>query len=209
VSLIIGIKCSDGIIVGADSAATFGGIAQDTIRQTARKIHVVDGRAIIGCSGLAGLGQRYLGELKEMLAQEDCDYTKLPAYRLMVVIQQRFTDATQETMQSLALARRYSELGLLNAGLAGTLVAMKSAGELALFSFDQVCNPEGATSDLPFVCVGSGQVLAGSIPCTCEAGSLGDIQPPMSLGVRGSYGPCNTRSASILAALRRPFMSTR
>jgi hypothetical protein len=103
----------------------------------------------------------------------------------MANIQQRFTDATQETMQSLALAKRFSELGVLNAGLAGTIVAMKSAGELALFSFDEVCNPEGATADLPFVSVGSGQVLADPFLAHLKRVLWGDEQPSMALGALG------------------------
>jgi len=184
VSLVIGLKCSNGIIVGADSAATFGGLMRETIRQTARKIHVVDDRVLIGCAGLVGLGQRYMGELHEMLS-EDRDYSTLPPYRLMAHLQQLFTDATQETMQSLALAKRFSELGVLNAGLAGTIVAMKSAGELALFSFDEVCNPEGATADLPFVSVGSGQSLADPFLAHLKRVLWGDEQPHMALGALG------------------------
>ncbi len=157
---------------------------RETIRQTARKIHVVDGRVLIGCAGLVGLGQRYMGELHQMLS-EDRDFSTLPPYRLMANIQQRFTDATQETMQSLALAKRFSDLGVLNAGLAGTIVAMRSAGELALFSFDEVCNPEGATADLPFVSVGSGQILADPFLAHVKRVLWGDAQPPMALGTLG------------------------
>jgi 20S proteasome alpha/beta subunit len=184
VSLIIGLKCSNGIIVAADSAATFGGLMRDTIRQTAHKIHVVDDRVLIGCAGLVGLGQRYIGELREMLSGGR-DFTVLPPYRLMAHIQQRFTDATQETMQSLLLAKRVSNLGLLNAGLAGTIVAMKSGGDLALFSFDEICNPEGATADLPFVSVGSGQVLADPFLAHVKRVLWGNEQPSMALGSLG------------------------
>lgn len=181
-SLVIGIKCSDGVIVGADTAATVGGLSQNTIRQSARKIHVIDDRAVVGSAGLVGLAQRYHGELTGLL-QGEKDYTLLPPHRLMVALQQCLTDATHETMASLALARRFSELGTANSSLGGTLIAMKSAEGLALFSFDQVCNPEGATSDLPFVCVGSGAILADPFLAHVKRVLWNDEQPHMSLGL--------------------------
>jgi 20S proteasome alpha/beta subunit len=39
-TLIIGIKCSDGIVMGADGAATFGSLGQQTIRQGTKKLEV-------------------------------------------------------------------------------------------------------------------------------------------------------------------------
>ncbi len=37
-TLIIGIKCSDGIVMGADGAATFATLGQPTIRQETKKL---------------------------------------------------------------------------------------------------------------------------------------------------------------------------
>ncbi len=185
-SLVIGIKCSDGIVVGADSAATFGGMLRNTIRQTARKIQVIEGRAVIGSSGLAGLAQRYAGELRDLLTlAADRDITLLPPHKLMGLLQENFVQTTRQAMDSYLLAQKFTEAGALNSGLAGTLVATVSQGKLVLFSFDEVCNPEAATEDLPFVSVGNGQILADPFLAHLKRVLWRDTQPTLALGVLG------------------------
>jgi len=44
--------------------------------------------------------------------------------------------------------------------LSSTLLAMEIDGRIRLIQFDQQGAPEEATADLPFVCLGSGQLLA-------------------------------------------------
>src|SRR5258707_298672 len=67
-TLLIGIKCTDGIVVAADGAATFvtsvGAVR--TIRQPVRKLSVVNDRMIVGVTGAIGLQQRFVGELAAM-----------------------------------------------------------------------------------------------------------------------------------------------
>ena len=65
-TLIVGIKCSDGIVVGADGAATFGAMGQQTIRQSARKLNILSHRIIVGVSGPIGLGQRINGRISAL-----------------------------------------------------------------------------------------------------------------------------------------------
>ena len=66
-TLIIGIKCSDGVVLGADGAATFGSLGRETIRQpVTRKLEILGGRIVVGVSGPAGLGQRFRGEIEAL-----------------------------------------------------------------------------------------------------------------------------------------------
>lgn len=41
-TLIIGIKCRDGIVMGADGAATFEALGQHTIRQETTKLDILE-----------------------------------------------------------------------------------------------------------------------------------------------------------------------
>ena len=55
---IVGVLCSDGVVVGSDSAATFASGIQPTIEQETIKIDVINDRVIVAGSGLIGLHQR-------------------------------------------------------------------------------------------------------------------------------------------------------
>lgn len=58
-TLIVGMRCTDGVVIGADGASTYATIAgQRTILQPTRKIDIIDKRVIAAVSGSVGLGQR-------------------------------------------------------------------------------------------------------------------------------------------------------
>ena len=63
-TLIVGFKCSDGIVMGADGAATFGNLGQGIIRQPIKKLEIIGNYTILGISGKVGLGQMFKAELE-------------------------------------------------------------------------------------------------------------------------------------------------
>jgi hypothetical protein len=60
-TLIVGILCSDGIVMGADGAATLGSFGNDTVRQPVKKLTAIGNSLIVGVSGPVGLGQIFVG----------------------------------------------------------------------------------------------------------------------------------------------------
>ena len=50
-TLIIGIKCKDGIVLGADGAATLGAMGQRTILQPMKKLEIISSAMVLGVSG--------------------------------------------------------------------------------------------------------------------------------------------------------------
>jgi len=64
---IVGIKCRDGVVIGADSSATFGdGGHVRTIEQpTERKIDIIGDQIIIAGTGYVGHGQRFQSVVKK------------------------------------------------------------------------------------------------------------------------------------------------
>lgn len=65
-TVIVGIRCSDGVVIGTDSAMTFGPSPQyPTIEQRNReKIHIVDNKIIVAGTGHIGLGQRFIENIE-------------------------------------------------------------------------------------------------------------------------------------------------
>ena len=56
---IMGILCKDGVVIGSDSAATFGNSRLRTIEQPCEKLTVIGGHIIVAGTGHVGLGQRF------------------------------------------------------------------------------------------------------------------------------------------------------
>lgn len=69
---VVGIHCTDGVVLGTDSATTFvkGQEQQRTIEQPADKLHVVDTRVIVAGMGAVGLGQRFISVVQETCEEE-------------------------------------------------------------------------------------------------------------------------------------------
>jgi hypothetical protein len=59
VTVIVGILCEDGVVIGSDSAATYGPTPQvHTIEHQALKIEIIEGDVITAATGPVGLAQR-------------------------------------------------------------------------------------------------------------------------------------------------------
>jgi len=64
-TVIVGILCKDGVVIGADSAASFDDGADFTIEQPTTKIDIIHGRIIVAGTGAIGLGQRFKNLVKK------------------------------------------------------------------------------------------------------------------------------------------------
>jgi ATP-dependent protease HslVU (ClpYQ) peptidase subunit len=60
-TLIIGIRCKEGVVLGADGAATLTNAQlQPTIQMPVkRKLQIFSGQVVVGVSGDVGLAQRF------------------------------------------------------------------------------------------------------------------------------------------------------
>lgn len=58
-TVLVGVHCKDGVVVGSDSAATFAAGQVRTIEQLTKKIDVIGDHVIVAGTGAVGLGQRF------------------------------------------------------------------------------------------------------------------------------------------------------
>ena len=58
-TILIGILCRDGVVIGSDTSATSVDGQTPTIEQPTHKIEIVSNRMIVACSGPLGLAQRF------------------------------------------------------------------------------------------------------------------------------------------------------
>ncbi len=159
-TLVIGVKCKRGVVMVADSAATFGSMGTRTIAQpTAEKIRVVDARALVAVSGPVGLGQRLSQSLADSIKSPK--FLKRSSSAVMTDLSNEFRKHTIPEIK-VAIETR----GLVGPDIAGapalstTLVALAINGEPCLFEFDHQSAPEEMVESLPFSCIGSGKQLA-------------------------------------------------
>ena len=65
-TLIIGIKCRDGVVLGSDGSATLGNIAENTVQQPVRKLFGINNELVVGVSGPIAFSQVYQTELTKL-----------------------------------------------------------------------------------------------------------------------------------------------
>lgn len=156
-TLIVGIKCADGVVLGADSASTY----VTALGQQHKKLDIIGADVVFGLSGPVGLGQSYkdeiasfirtkgnrapwksIGQAKQFLTEAMWKHAGPAWDRARIVAQ---TTGPQAVMQDCA---------------AQTVAAFPVGDEPCLVQFTPQCQPEEATADLPFLSIGSGQPVA-------------------------------------------------
>lgn len=155
-TVIIGLKCSEGIVLGADGAATLGTMGLRTIVQPTIKLSLIETKAIFGFSGPVGLSQLFYDRAcTTCRAIQDIGLPEV-CRRL----RDSFLQDANISFQVAALAR--SVVGVVAAEniASQTLIALAVQGQPELIQFDYQCLPEWTTNELPFVSIGSGEAIA-------------------------------------------------
>lgn len=180
-TLIIGIKCKDGIVMASDGAATWGSMGQSTAQQPTKKLNVLRDKIVIGVSGPVGLGQLLTGGMETMWDKGDLS-GKRP-YEAMALISKMFREYIVPELQVAQVARNAIGNAGLTSAISATLVALPVSKKLCLFQFDQQGAPEQATPELPFVCIGSGQSIADPFLALLKRVFWSDHQPTIGEGL--------------------------
>lgn len=150
-TVLVGVRCIDGVVVGADSMATSSMGPQHLIQITSDdKINIVDSKIIIACTGSVGLSQRFHAIVKE-------------AWQPKKLFQKSAIECTREIARNAVQdfgntgVPRHQHLGLQF----GSLMAAPLDGIAQLIEFSAVdFQPEIKRDKIHFVSMGSGQLLA-------------------------------------------------
>jgi hypothetical protein len=147
-TLLVGIRCVDGVVIAADQAVTFGtGPGRFTISHLACKVSVIADQVIVAGTGQVGLKQRFCETVEKLWAS-----------------------GQMKGKSPLEMARQISAAGVqdfgstgANKGEFGALVAFPNKAGPSLFEF-QIADmqPEMKDDGTWFVSMGSGQQIADS-----------------------------------------------
>lgn len=145
---LVGILCTDGVVIGADSSATSAsadGIR--TIEQPTKKIFVVENEAILAGTGAIGLNQRFLREVELGCREKDYTGKKAPIER-MSYLSRRGLVNFEQTGTSL----QFRNINY------GALLAGSCEGKPFLCEFEAgSMQPEMKSEHFWYVSMGSGQ----------------------------------------------------
>ncbi len=153
-TLIVGIRCSDSVVIGTDSAATFGLDSRTpTISQPFQeKIEIIQDHVIIAGTGSIGLGQRFTAIVKNLWMKN---------------ILKNKTEVEIGEILSHETLKNFSQTGINplqpqnGPEVYGALVALPCKRNPALIEFPVVgFQPEIKTDTLWYASMGSGQPVA-------------------------------------------------
>ena len=157
-TLIVGIKCDDGVVVGADGAATLGEVVfgQNTVIQPVTKLQIISGRTVMGVSGPVGLGQLYCDSIER--ASQKLSKGSLP--NIQRGLQQALANDVGQAVEAAKLWAQVRGPDAMRLAVTSSLIAISVEGRPELVQCNHLGQAEAATDELPYVSIGSGQSLA-------------------------------------------------
>ena len=124
--------------------------------QPVTKLALVGDKAIVGVSGSVGLGQLYV----DAVTRIHNEFRNLDGAAVCRRLRDEFRKDAEIALHMAAMAIQVLGAQAQAGAVTTTLVALATKNEPHLIQFDSQCNPEIATYDLPFVSIGSGQLIA-------------------------------------------------
>ena len=130
-----------------------------TVRQPVRKLSIIEDKIIMGTSGPVGLGQRLADEMSAVWRSQAL-LNKSPEAAMAHLRVEFFNKHISVEMQAASMARNVIGAAAQASAVTQTVLALPLRKRLCLIQFDHQGAPELATTDLPFIAIGSGQPIA-------------------------------------------------
>jgi len=138
---IVGVYCSDGVVIGTDSSATFTAGQTRTIEQPTDKLHITGGSVIVAGTGAVGMTQRFCQVVENAWSNKQFQGSPIEIGKLL-------SKNAQEDFVSTGAPK----------GKYGALVAFPCKKQPYLSEFEvEHFQPELKTESLWYVSMGSSQ----------------------------------------------------
>ncbi len=156
-TLIIGIRCDQGVVLGADGATTIGGLTEPT-----RKLKSIDDEMIMGVAGVVSLAQLYhdrvshlwRSELREASSQQSVENVQRWIRNVI------YADAKRAIETSKEIRDLIGERAASGKVSTNSLIALPVRSKPELLTCDFTGESYAATEDLPYSAIGSGAWVA-------------------------------------------------
>jgi 20S proteasome alpha/beta subunit len=180
VTLLVGILCKDGVVMGSDSAATFGASGIHTIgQQEVLKVQRLNDHILYSATGAIGVSQLVADKLQRLWAPSDFRSPSNPD-EVMNRIGREILSVTGAYLQSATWLRALGRDD--GTSVCKSLVAMPVGDKPQLYQFDANGAPERTMIGLPFVSLGSGQLIADPFLALLKRLLWKDTEPTLAEG---------------------------
>lgn len=172
-TLLVGLACTDGVIIGADSASTYvDSQGQPTIKQIQPgKIKVIQNQLLVASSGQVGMSQRWATKLDDMVKNGRIRPGNIPTQSLVERLEETIV-GTFETAIRFGLS--FSSLVAVNTKDGPRLLELTSQDRF---------QPEIKDSSHWYVSLGSGQANADPMLAFYERVFWAEGQPSLEDGI--------------------------
>ncbi len=146
-TLIIGVKCEDSVVIGADSIRTYGSRIE---QEVSNKIQIVDDDILIGTSGAVGLSQLIKDELSII-------WTRVKKQRRISSARTIISDAM---LAQISPARNRADKLKNRFEGCRSIIALPLQDNHVLLQYDAHANSVEISDESPFISIGSGSFQA-------------------------------------------------
>ena len=162
-TLLVGIRCRDGVVIASDSVATFG----DGERYTAGGVEVpkifrIHEKGVFASTGAVGMAQLISQKMNEVFASAQMH--KLSESSVASQISRGVIEATKPYYDNALVYANAGQRKHLSGASCKTLFAVLLADGPRLINFDEIGTPE-FSKEIPFIALGSGQGAADPFLC--------------------------------------------
>lgn len=177
-TVIVGVRCTDGIVVGSDSIATSAMGANNLMQVPSNsKIQIFPENVIVAATGSVGFTQRLSVQIEKAI--KGAVFKNLPVNECTANIANKMLTDLQSSM-----VQKHPQHGI---GF-GALIAAPIKGEPYLVEFGTMdFQPEIRKDKLFFVSMGSGQLLADPFLAFVKRVLWKDEVPTVDIGKFGVY----------------------
>lgn len=191
-TLIVGVLCEDGCVIGADRQATHGAMGQQTVGQPTTKVKIIEGNTLIATSGKVGMGQQFSALVerkhKEIGGRNYHSFDKAFQKDLRDII----NPALETAHRAIPVVGHQAAMS--DAVCCG-LLATKFKDGLRVIEISPQGGLEALTNDIPFVCLGSGKSNADPFLRYIWSVLFDDGMPTIQQGVLAAYWTVKTAIA--------------
>ncbi len=153
-TLIIGVKCRDGVVIGSDSLETFG---TDIEQEVSNKIEFLARDSLIASAGAVGLSQMIKEKLRSSWENvQNIDDT----YSARLLLEDLVWSEVRRAMIHAREAQEFLDEDLSSTVLTSALVVFPLHGSPLLLRFNVIGQSDEVTYESPFVSIGSGDFQA-------------------------------------------------
>jgi ATP-dependent protease HslVU (ClpYQ) peptidase subunit len=162
-TLIVGVKCDKGVVLGADSAATYATPLnqQLTIRQeTVTKLHISSNQIVIGVSGPMGLSQSYSAEVDAYIDSCGGQVKWRNIEDAKTALTNMMWKYAGPIWERASVVTKVVGLAAADDCTHSSAAAFAIEDVPHLVQFSPQCNAEEVAQALPFIALGNGQASA-------------------------------------------------